>query len=284
MLCLGAAPISPDIAYRKDVSEVRVTFYATDQQNRTVETLQKNDLAVVDSERVIREFRSFSKSGISRLDVVVLIDSSQSVLVHFRQEIDAVLELIGRTQWIADDSITVVAFSGMEEHILCSGDCRKSLADGRLLKLSSSGATPLYDAVQFSAEFLRNRADPEVRPVVILFSDGEDTNSRTLFADSLQAMLTTDAQIYAVDVGDPKRPQNGSAVLRTMADATGGRYLHVHDGAPQLLSAIVDDLHSAYLLTYALPRHDAGFHTVRILPTRNLNLRFRCRRGYFFDR
>jgi len=39
--------------YRSTVSEVRVTFFATDKNNHPVATLTKSDFAVVDNELVV---------------------------------------------------------------------------------------------------------------------------------------------------------------------------------------------------------------------------------------
>ncbi len=68
---------SSHLTYLRTVSEVRLVFFATDEHNHLVEGLQKNDFAVVDDERVIREFRSFTRSDVIKLDVVVLMDSSR---------------------------------------------------------------------------------------------------------------------------------------------------------------------------------------------------------------
>jgi hypothetical protein len=40
-------------------------------------------------------------------------------------------------------------------------------------------------------------------------------------------------------------------------------------------------LHSARVVTYVLPESGPDFHSIRILPTHNLNLQFRCRTGYY---
>ncbi len=278
----SAEPANSPEVLRKDVSEVRLTFYATDVHNRTVDSLQRNDLAVVDSDLIVRNFRSFSRSGATTLDLVVLVDSSESVLPQFKRELTEVLGLISQTTWIADDRITVISFSGEQPKKVCAGGCRQALAEGQLSALISEGATPLYDALQDAAKFLEHDRDPELRPVIILFSDGEDTISKSSGRDALESVLATDAQIYSVDIGDPRQHDRGAMTLRTLADMTGGRYLVAHEGAAKILEAVIDDLHSAYLLTYALPNHQDGYHPVRILPTRDLNLRFRSRSGYFY--
>jgi hypothetical protein len=68
-----------------------------------------------------------------------------------------------------------------------------------------------------------------------------------------------------------------------MADATGGRSFSAQDDVTDVLEAALADLRASYVVTYALPSHAAGFHSLRILPKHNLNLRFHCRRGYFYD-
>jgi hypothetical protein len=67
-----------------------------------------------------------------------------------------------------------------------------------------------------------------------------------------------------------------------MAAATGGRYFTIGEGTAKVLSAVLEDLQAGYIVTYGLPDRTAGFHWVRILPTRNPNLQFRCRHGYHY--
>jgi hypothetical protein len=57
----------------------------------------------------------------------------------------------------------------------------------------------------------------------------------------------------------------------------------MQDGAVQAMQNIFADLHASYVVTYRLPSRTAGFHSLRILPKHNLNLRFHCRRGYFYE-
>jgi VWFA-related protein len=264
------------------VSEVRLTFFATDETNHGVETIHNNDFAVVDDGLVIRQFRSFARSNITHLEIVVLVDMSQSVVSRFRQEIGDVLQLISSTQSISEDHISVISFGGMRQTVICSGNCRDSSVTSRLLETKADGATPLFDALQFAGNFVAQRRAADARPVVILFSDGEDTISRVSSIDALHAVLESEAQIYAVDLNDPRRFSNGAAALDILAEATGGSHLSIHQGAAQILDAVLEDLHAGYLVTYKLPNSAAGFHSVRILPTRNPKLKFRCRGGYVY--
>jgi VWFA-related protein len=271
---------APDGTYRRTVSEVRLTFFATDKHNRNVDTLSKTDFAVVDDELIVRDFRSFGRSDDTDLDVAVLVDASDSVLPQFKQEIANVLQLIAQAHWLHDDHVSVLFFGGMQPRLVCAGDCR-STAIERLFSSPHGGMTPLYDAVVFASNFISRRREPGVRPVLILFSDGNDTISKSCAADAFQSALASDAQIYAVDLTNPKVRTQGTDFLQRIADTTGGRYFDMHEGASQVLTAVIDDLHAAYMVTYGLPGREAGLHSVRILPTHNLNLRFRSRQGYF---
>ncbi len=296
--------------FRSTVSEVRVTFFVTDG-SRPVEAVTKSDFAVVDSELVVRNFRSLAHSEENSLDVVVLVDLSESVAPRVRTAIADVLQLVAREQSIAEDNISVVSFGGtlagtlggnlgahggVQPAVLCTSGCRASDDVARLRAVKSGGATPLYDALIFAADFLstHRRADrgagrSEVRPVLLLFSDGCDTFSMHSAWDAVQAALDAGALIYSVDMGNAQNPTAGSIFLRQVSSATGGRYfpLRTQHARPEdsaaVLTAVLDDLRASYVVTYDLPSHQAGFHSLRLMPTHNLNLTFHSRGGYNYD-
>src|ERR1700686_1247874 len=88
---------SPNLpAYRSTVSEVRVTFFATDENNHPLATLTRTDFAIVDNERVVRNFRSFTHSDETSLDVVALVDMSESVAPRLRVALTDVLQLVAQ--------------------------------------------------------------------------------------------------------------------------------------------------------------------------------------------
>jgi len=268
--------------YHSTVSEVRLVFFATDEHNHNVQELKKDDFAVIDNERVIRDFRGFTRSDTTNLNVVVLIDSSESVLPRLQTEITDAVQLISRSSSGPSDGLSVLSFSGLGTHVVCSEDCR-DLPTPRILSLPRGGATPLFDALETAATLLAKRSRPDVWPVVILFSDGDDTISKISRREVLDKILSIGAQIYAVDVSGSGSPSNGSAVLQNLADDSGGRYLRISDGPSSILDHVMDDLHSARVVTYVYPGPDSDFHSIRILPSRNLNLKFHSRCGYYHD-
>jgi VWFA-related protein len=277
--------------YRSTVSKVRVTFFATDENNQPVATLTKSDFAVVDKELVVRDFRSFTHSDETSLDVVALVDLSESVAPRLRVAMNDVLQLVAREQSIPDDNISVLSFGGtsggtfggIRPAILCSSGCRASDSVSRLLAVKSSGTTPLFDALMFGADFISHHRRAGARPVLILFSDGNDTVSLHSPREALQAVLDGGALIYSVDMRKSENPSTGSMFLRQVSEATGGRYFSLRDGAATVLNAVLEDLRASYVVAYDLPSHQPGFHALRLLPTHNLNLKFHSRNGYYYE-
>jgi VWFA-related protein len=280
-LGISNAADAPSVTYHSTVSEVRLTFVATNGRNQAVGDLQRGDFAVVDNDVVIRNFRSFNHSSETTLNTVVLIDSSESVMRQFRKEIVEVLNLTTGAQWMPQDKLSIVSIAGAKEEIICADDCRSASAAQKVAALANGGLTPLFDAVTDTAQSFIDQKDASSRPVIILFSDGDDTNSNASFRDAMTAILRSEAQVYAVDLNNPKNPSQGTAVLQQMAEASGGRYFTMRDGPAKILSSIMGDLHSAEVVTYVPPLSNQSFHSVTILPTHNLNLQFRCRRGYY---
>ena len=272
---------STNVIYRSTVSEVRLVFFATDERHRPVETLQKDDFAVVDDERVIRDFRSFARSDVAKLDVVILIDSSESVQPNFHQETEDIQQLLSRWPGNPNDSVSVLSFSGKETRFVCTGDCRSSCTIERLASVAKGGATPLFDAVEIATTFLMQRRQPDVWPMIILFSDGVDTTSNVSFHETLANVLASEAQVYTIDLSNHAGWSNGSATLQKIADDSGGRYVRISNDAVGMLNDAVEELHSARVVTYAPPESISNFHSIRILPAHNLKLQFRSRRGYY---
>jgi len=267
--------------YRSNVSEVRIVFFAKDEHNRPVRNLKTSDFAVVDNERIIRDFRSFSRRDLAKLDVVVLIDSSESVLPHFKQEIASTEQLLASSSWGADDHVSVLTFSGLGAQIVCIADCRASFVAQRLGATPAGGATPLFDALERANNLLAQQRQSDVLPLVILFSDGDDTISKSSFRDVLKELQISEAQVYSVDLGRPGASTNGAAILQRFADDTGGRRFGLGEDSAKLFSDIIEDSHSAHIVTYALPKSNSDLHSIRILPTHNLKLQFRCRHAYY---
>ena len=263
---------------------MRISFFATDERNHPVEDLGKDDFAIVDDDMVIRDFRSLAHASDTALDLVLLVDDSESVAPRFQEVQQDILKLISSASLSAHDRISVVTFAGMRPIIFCVQDCGAPATRQRLLAAKAEGATPLFDAVNYTARLVTSQRAPATRQVVILFSDGHDTISMASYRDAIQALIASGALLYTVNVDRSKDTSSqGSRMLQQMAESTGGRSFQLPDPAVDLLQAVLSDLRASYIVTYQLPNRTAGFHSLRILPKHNLNLQFQCRKGYNYD-
>lgn len=272
------------MTFRSNVTEVRVTFSTTDQNNRVIATVQPSDFAIVDQDLVVREFRSFTRSEYARLDVAVLVDASGSTAPQFRRELSNVVQLIAKSEpdAVPDQSLSVVSFRDLKPTVVCDGNCRALSTAAQFPAVASGGQTPLYDSIVFASRMLARRSDLHARKILILFSDGADTISLKSFTDAIDSALDNDVAIYSVDISAAPHVYPGTLVLRSLAANTGGRYFPSELASAKVLDAILEDFHAAYTVAYKMPSQVAGFHLVRILPTHNLGLQFHCRRGYYY--
>lgn len=277
----GLAGDPAEFTYRANVTEVRLNFSATDQNDHGVATLQASDFAVVDKDIIVRNFQSFTRSDWTKLEIVILVDASESVTPQFRQEMADLVELVSQTAGVPEDNLSIFTFHGFKPVLLCAGDCRASHAAERLPAAGTGGLTPLFDSIVFTANFLSDRGDANAGKVLILFSDGSDTISRNSFGDALETALRSEVQLYCIDLSQSRYSSQGAAVLHNLASATGGRYFP-RNQARRTLQVILEGFRASYTVSYRVPSQDPGFHTVRILPTHNLNLQFRSRSGYYF--
>ena len=268
--------------FRSAASEVRRSFSTTERDDRVIATLQPSDFAIVDHDLVIRDFRSFTLTEYSHIDVTLLVDESGSISPQFRQELASVTRFLAQSGGVPEQSFSILSFRDLKPTVLCQGNCRALDLGAQFPPVSSGGQTPLYDSVVFAARLMGQRSDHHTRKFLVIFSDGADTISLRSFSDAVDSALDNDVAIYTVDVSKAPHVHPGTLILRALAVNTGGRSFSLESGASNVLDAILKDFHATYTVAYKLPSHAAGFHLVRILPTRDLGLQFHCRRGYYY--
>jgi VWFA-related protein len=270
--------------FQTGVNEVRIIFAASDRQGHAIKSLHSSDVAVADNGSIIRHFRSFQSAVPGPLDLVLLLDASESVAKQLPAEIAEVASFVESSDWEERDSLSILVFGGMRPQLLCVRNCRASDVHRRLNALRADGTTPLYDALLQASEILQEHTDPEARPAMILFSDGMDTISANSLPDALLAAQELQAPIYALNSRAKRSSADrGDAVLDYLADNTGGLSFAPGQDLRMVLRTVLEDLRSGYVLTYQLPtpgRGGGGEHSVQILATRDANLRFRSRQSY----
>jgi VWFA-related protein len=282
-LCSLPAAASGDELYvmRSDVREVRLVFSARNAQGVTVSSLRPSDVAVADNGRIIRQFRSFRPAAETPLNVMVLIDTSDSVAAHINQEVAAVQRFVDAGAWGVEDRISILTFGGLQWKLQCARNCREQQARQMLGNIQPQGATPLYDAMHEAAKILAQSTTPEMRPAMILFSDGDDTVSRHGPDDVVRAAQALQCAIYTVNSHSRSEDTGlGEEWMEYLSQGTGGMSFLPGSDAQSSLQKVLEDLRSGYLLTYLLPQQTGGEHSVQVLATMNPQLRLRSRRAY----
>ncbi|HVI07655.1 MAG TPA: VWA domain-containing protein [Candidatus Binatia bacterium] len=263
-------------SYQVSPSEVRLTFFATKGDRTSVPVIAGGDFAVVDNGEILRTFRSFAPAEPTPLNIVILVDASGSVANYLRRTLTALGQELSRRETPSGDSVAVITFAGLQTNVVCVEDCGAAIA--RLGTLRAAGPTPLYDAVAFGAELAARRSRRNSRSVLILLSDGDDTFSKISQDEAVGSVIASGALLYSLALG-----KSSGAALRSMAEATGGRYFSGHETIDFVLKAALEDGRASYVVTYSLPTRATGFHSIRILPTHNPELQFHCRQGYYYD-
>ena len=284
-LCLAAGAPGTDNegtpTFRSEVHEVRLAFAASDRNGKSVHNLAPEDVAVVDEERIVRHFRSFSTAAESPLKLIILLDASGSLEKGFAAEIAAVREFIAQTPWGGRDRVAILTFGGTSPELLCARNCAAPDGQRKMEQLRAGGLTPLYDALVTAVDIVRQQDDPEYRSALLVFSDGMDTISRYSLGDAATAAQDLQLPVYSVN---PCRRgcagEEGGAVLQALAERTGGLYLGSGKSPQEFLRAVIADLHSGYVVTYQLPPAPAARHVVRVVATRQPGLQFRSRSTY----
>jgi Mg-chelatase subunit ChlD len=240
----GASGDAPKATYRSDATEVRVTFSVSDDREQAVGDIGEKDFAVVDRDRVVRNFQSFRRATWTSIDITVMLDGSGSMTGQFKSESSEARELMRRSSEIPKANFSLISFRGSAPTFICTGNCPTALADYQVPS-GTTDLTPLFDSVISAASSIAKGARLHGKNVLILFSDGEDTISRNGLAEAMDAAQAHDIQIYAVDLNARPASTEGTSILRQLAKASGGRYLTLAEGAEKLLEALRDDVRAA---------------------------------------
>ncbi len=222
------------------------------------------------------------------LRAVLVFDASASVvgqkLRHLRAAGRAFLDELQ-----PDDEPSLLTFS--HEIRLLEPPASHSLADA-LDRLRPSGGTSLFDALFAALKLVERSAG---RPVIIVFTDGEDNFSWLGEAELLELAEESNATIYAVGVAEQTQlsvdgrfafdesQEERREFWRELASTTGGRAWEVESSSRlgKAFLEILDDLDSRYLLAYSPEQADErGWHELRVR-VKNRKVQVRARRGYY---
>ncbi|MGH9579537.1 MAG: VWA domain-containing protein [Terriglobales bacterium] len=273
--------------FTKRVDEVNVVFTVTDKRGRFVKDLTRKDFAVLDDKKPVLSVVNFRAETDLPLRVGLLVDASASIRDRFRFEQEAAVEFMNQTVRYRKDLAFVLGFDSEREVTQDFTDVSELLSKG-IRMLRPGGGTAMYDAVYFSCrDKLMNLEETiAVRRAIILFSDGEDNQSRTTREESIEMCQRAEVVIYAISTNVTGRTP-WDRVLERIAEATGGRFFAPFklDDVANALQEIQEELRSQYAVAYR-PAEFVADGRFRERQFRSLGKKYnvRSRKGYYAPR
>ena len=277
-----AALVGQAQTFRGSVTTVEIPVTVTDNNNRLITGLTKDDFEVFEDgdPEPITQF-SDKRTPVS---VGVLLDISDSMrgqpIVDARGALDRFMgDLLE-----GDDEAFVGAFNHLPR-ILVPWTAPPSRLAGRLDTERPTGGTAIYDAIAASISMFGRRQ--RTRAAMIVISDGADTASDHSLAQTRELLRRSDAFVYAIAIDSATDQRVTTRVnpdaLREITGPSGG-YTEVVRAAADLGPAtqrIAEELNSQYMLAYTTTRpQDGSWRTIRVR-VRNGDYLARARRGYF---
>lgn len=261
-----------------------VPLYATvtDRDRRLVHGLVREDFTVFDEgrEQPIAVF----DNEVQPVTVVVMLDTSLSMAGSMDLLLNAAEQFLIRL--LPADRAVVGAFNDKIQFEEFEGvfSSERDALIASLRELDFGQPTRLYDALEASLGKLQG---VEGRRVILVFSDGNDTYSKTSLGRVLEKARADEVMVYAIglqsDYFDGRRRVRSrpDAGLRRLADETGGGYFELErkDALGPTFTRVAQELHSQYLIGFAPPSLDGKVHKIEVR-VRGEGMQVRARRSY----
>ena len=275
----SAALFAQQPTFRSGTEIVSLFVTVADAQGRLVPDLTKDDFEIYDNDKP--QPIVYFENVIQPISVVVMLDTSGSMTGSISLLKAAAEQFLLRL--LPADQGRVGAFN---DKIQISAHFTKNRDDliSEVKELDFGNGTRLWDAVLTS---LNELTGVEGRRVVLVFTDGDDTESRTRFGTVVDKARVDDAMVYAIGLqsnyfnGQRMVRSEPDSGLRKIADDTGGGYFELKktaDLAPTF-TRVAQELHAQYVMGFTPTELDGKVHklSVRI---KKPGMTARARRSY----
>ena len=266
VLTLSGSVTAQQPLFRSGTEIVDLYVTVTDDEGRLVPNLTQEDFAIFD-DRQPQDIVVF-ENDVQPITVVVMLDTSASMTPS--------LDLLkaGAEQFLIrmlpDDQGRVGAFNKKIQIAPAEFTDDRDVLIDELATLDFGNPTRLYDAIESSLTALDGI---EGRRVILVFTDGDDTDSDVGWRHVLDRAVDHDVMIYAIGL-ESELFNGGRSVrsrpdrnLRKLAEETGGGYfeLQATDELGPTFTRVAQELHSQYVLGFVPTRRDGEVHELRVL-------------------
>jgi Ca-activated chloride channel homolog len=278
-ICLTATVAAQQPTFKVGTQLVSIFATVTDAQKRLVPNLVREDFEVLDNEKP--QSLIFFENEIQPITVVVMLDTSGSMTASIALLKSAAEQFLLRL--LPQDKGRVGAFNDKIEisaHFTNNRD--ELVADVK--ELDYGNGTRLWDAVAAALDELRGI---DGRRVVLVFTDGDDTESKTKIGTVIERSRAEEVMVYAIGLESKyfngqrmvrSKPDSG---LRKVADETGGGYFELEETSElaPTFTRVAQELHSQYVLGFAPMQLDGKVHRLMVR-MKQPGMMARARRSY----
>jgi Ca-activated chloride channel family protein len=271
--CLGIVVVlwaTASVGGRGQVTASNTDAKAGEQQNFTIQTtsrlvlldvsvknpdggfvsgLTRDDFKVFENGK-LQEISQFANSDIP-VTVGIAVDESGSMRPKRAQVVTAALVFIQASNPM--DEMFIVNFNekarrGLPDEVLFSDNTQQLRA--ALYQGDPEGRTALNDAIELSLHQLE--FGRQTKKTLVVISDGGDNHSTHTQQEVMRDVLSSLATIYTVGIYDEDDPEKNEAVLKRLAQVSGGVFYHpekLEDIVP-ICRQIAKDIRSRYTIGY----------------------------------
>ena len=269
----------PPATFRSGTQIVSLFVTVADSQKRLVPNLTQYDFSVFDNEKP--QPIIYFDNSLHPITVVVMLDTSGSMTGSIKLLKQAAEEFVLRL--LPDDRARVGAFNDKIQFGSGFTNNRDHLI-GDIKDLDYGNGTRLWDAVGASLDELKA---VEGRRVILVFTDGDDTESRTSLGTVIDRARADEVMVYAI--GLESNYFNGQRMVKTKPDGglkklaaeTGGGYFELEKTADlsPTFTRVATELHSQYVIGFSPTLLDNKVHKLAV-KMRDAALTARARRSY----
>ena len=268
--------------FRGGTQLVSLFATVTDSGKRLVPSLVKEDFEVFDNDKP--QPLVFFENEVQPIAVVVMLDTSGSMTASISLLKKAAEQFLIRM--LPADRGRVGAFNDkIQFNDKFTGNRDNLISD--LQTLDFGNGTRLWDAVGASLDELKGI--PE-RRVILVFTDGDDTESRVRLGTVMDRARAEEVMVYAIGFESTyfngqrmvkSKPDGG---LQKLAGETGGGYFELTKSSElaTTFTRVAQELHSQYVLGFTPTQLDGRVHKLAIRLTQP-GMTARARRSYLAD-
>ncbi len=157
----------------------------------------------------------------------------------------------------------------------------------RIRARKPEGATAMYDAL---GAYLTGASEDNGRKILVLFTDGGDTRSRTTFSKVMTMVRASDVTVYAIGFlqhqSNASRGEQRQLLSQITADAAGEAFFptdmkHVEEAYAKILKQIEAQYTLGYVSTHTKPDGRWRKVEIRVRRPELQGAKVQTRKGYF---